>query len=103
MISSSTYVKDTFLNGDMEKVYATSLPDFEVQFNYQVCKLRKFLYGLKQSPMAWFDEFTTFMKSQGYSQGHFDHTRFTKRSKSEKIVELIVYVNDIVLSRDNIT
>ena len=76
-------------------------PGFESQFDHHVCKLKKYLYGLKQSPRAWFDRFTTFFKSQGYKQEHFYHTLLTKVSKSGKIVVLIVYVDDIVLSRDN--
>ncbi|KAA0061289.1 hypothetical protein E5676_scaffold39G00350 [Cucumis melo var. makuwa] len=61
-------VKNVFLNGDLvEEVYMSPPPGFEAQFGQQVCKLQKSLYGLKQSPRAWFDRFTTFVKSQGYS------------------------------------
>ena len=76
-------------------------PGFEAQFDHQVCRLRKSLYGLKQSPRAWFDRFTTFVKSQGYTQGHSNHTLFTKISKFGKSTVLIVYVVDIVLSGDD--
>ncbi|KAL4025768.1 hypothetical protein IC575_014173 [Cucumis melo] len=97
-------VKNAFLNGDLvEEVYMSPLPRFEAQFGQQVCKLQKSLYGLKQSPRAWFDRFTTFVKSQGYSQGHSDHTLFTKTSKTRKIAILIVYVDDIVLTGDDQT
>ena len=41
------------------------------------------------------------VKSQSYSQEHSDHTLFTKISKTIKIVVLIVYVDDIVLSGDD--
>ncbi|KAA0051391.1 putative mitochondrial protein [Cucumis melo var. makuwa] len=55
------------------------------------------------SSRAWFDRFTIFVKSQGYNQGHSNHTLFTKVFKAEKIVVLIVYVDDIViLSGDDI-
>ncbi|KAA0025813.1 Beta-galactosidase [Cucumis melo var. makuwa] len=47
--------------------------------------------------------FTIFVKSQGYSQGHSDHTLFTKVSKTGKIAILIVYVDDIVLTGDDQT
>ncbi|KAL0553893.1 hypothetical protein IC582_007797 [Cucumis melo] len=97
-------VKNAFLNGDLvEEVYMSLLPGFEAQFGQQVCKLHKSLYGLKQSPREWFDRFTTFVKSQGYSQGHSDHTLFTKASKTGKIAILIVYVDDIVLTGDDQT
>ncbi|KAA0043291.1 Cysteine-rich RLK (receptor-like protein kinase) 8 [Cucumis melo var. makuwa] len=97
-------VKNAFLNEDLvEEVYMSPLPGFEAQFGQQMCKLQKFLYDLKQSPRAWFNRFTTFGKSQGYSQGHSDHTLFTKVSKTGKIVVLIVYVDDIVLTGDDQT
>ncbi|KAL0542592.1 hypothetical protein IC582_017662 [Cucumis melo] len=97
-------VKNAFLNGDLvEEVYMSPPPGFEAQFGQEVCKLQKSLYGLKQSPRAWFDRFTTFVKSQGYSQGHSDHTLFTKASKTGKIAILIVYVDDIVLTGDDQT
>ncbi|KAA0036818.1 Cysteine-rich RLK (RECEPTOR-like protein kinase) 8 [Cucumis melo var. makuwa] len=97
-------VKNAFLNGDLvEEVYMSPPPGFEAQFGQQVCKLQKSLYGLKQSLRAWFDRFTTFVKSQGYSQGHSDHTLFTKASKTGKIAILIVYVDDIVLTGDDQT
>ncbi|KAA0047348.1 reverse transcriptase [Cucumis melo var. makuwa] len=47
--------------------------------------------------------FTTFVKSQGYSQGHSDHTLFTKVSKTWKIAILIVYLDDIILTGNNQT
>ncbi|KAA0057569.1 Beta-galactosidase [Cucumis melo var. makuwa] len=97
-------VKNAFLNGDLvEEVYMSPPPGFETQFGQQVCKLQKYLYGLKQSPRAWFDRFPTFVKSQGYSQGYSDHTLFIKASKTGKIAILIVYVDDIVLTRDDQT
>ncbi|KAA0035978.1 Cysteine-rich RLK (receptor-like protein kinase) 8 [Cucumis melo var. makuwa] len=97
-------VKNTFMNGDLvEEVYMSPLPRFEAQFGQQACKLQKFLYGLKHSSRAWFNKFTTFVKSQGYSQGHFGHTLFTKVSKTGKIAILIVYVDDIVLTGDDQT
>ena len=74
---------------------------FEAQFDNQVCKFWKSLYELNQSLRAWFDTFTTFIKSQRYNQGHSDHTLFIKISKTEKIVVLSVYVDDIMLSEDD--
>ncbi|KAA0053517.1 Cysteine-rich RLK (receptor-like protein kinase) 8 [Cucumis melo var. makuwa] len=95
-------VKNAFLNGDhVEEVYLSPPPGFEAQFGQQLCKLQKSLYFLKQSPRAWFDRFTTFVKSQGYRHGHSNHTLFTNVSKTGKIAVLIVYVDDLVLTGDD--
>ncbi|KAA0035041.1 Cysteine-rich RLK (receptor-like protein kinase) 8 [Cucumis melo var. makuwa] len=95
---------NAFLNGDLlEEVYMSPSLEFEAQFGQLVCKLKKSLYGMKQSLRAWFDIFTTFVKFEGYSQGHFDHTLFTKVSKTGKIDVLIVYADDIVLIGDDQT
>ncbi|RVW98396.1 Retrovirus-related Pol polyprotein from transposon RE1 [Vitis vinifera] len=64
----------------------------------QVCKLQKSLYGLKQSPRAWFDRFTKAVLKLGYKQGQADHTLFVKKSHAGKLAILIVYVDDIILS-----
>ncbi|CAL2238912.1 unnamed protein product [Prunus armeniaca] len=46
-----------------------------------VCKLRKSLYGLKQSPRAWFGRFAASMNKFGYVQSNSDHTLFLKCHK----------------------
>ena len=68
----------------------------------KVCKLKRSLYGVKQSPRAWFEHFTKSIQNLGYMQSHVDHTMFYKHSGDNKIVILIVYVDDIILTDDNI-
>ncbi|KAL9264268.1 Retrovirus-related Pol polyprotein from transposon RE2-like protein [Drosera capensis] len=50
------YVKNAFLNGILEdEVYITQPPEFVVQEQAsKVCHQKRSLYGLKQSPRAWF-------------------------------------------------
>ena len=59
-------VKNVFLNGE-EEVYMDSPPGFDGRFGSKVCKLKRSLYGLKQSPRACFEKLTQFVKSQGYT------------------------------------
>ncbi|RVW34515.1 Retrovirus-related Pol polyprotein from transposon RE1 [Vitis vinifera] len=74
-------------------------PGFEESMaKNQVCKLQKSLYGLKQSPRAWFDRFTKAVLKLGYKQGQANHTLFVKKSHAGKMAILIVYVDDIILS-----
>ena len=97
------YVKNAFLNGELEEEVYMSLPlGFEEdKKNRMVCKLKKSPCGLKQSPRAWFDRFLKVIRSHGYSQGQTDHTLFVKHSSDGKITTLIVYIDDIILTRGN--
>ncbi|XP_040948287.1 uncharacterized protein [Gossypium hirsutum] len=74
-------VKNAFLNGELnEEVYMDFPPGFEENKD-QVCKLKKSLYGLKQSPRAWFSRFAKAMTSRNYIKGQADHTMFYKHSE----------------------
>ncbi|KAH9763108.1 protein kinase domain-containing protein [Citrus sinensis] len=96
-------VKNAFLNGDLkEEVYMDPPPGFSEKLRLNVCKLQKSFYGLKQSPRAWFEKFTTVVNRQGYRQSQADHTIFTRVSAKGKITVLIVYVDDIILTRDDL-
>ena len=64
----------------------------------KVCKLKKTIYGLKQSPRAWFGKFTNVMKSFNYNQCNQDHTLFYKPNNDNKIVLVLVYVDDIIVT-----
>ncbi|KAK5837815.1 hypothetical protein PVK06_006542 [Gossypium arboreum] len=96
-------VKNAFLNGKLEEeVYIDPPPGFEENFGTRVCKLKKSLYGLKQSLRAWFELFTQVVKKQGYSQGQADHTMFYRHSQKGRIAVIIVYVDDIIFTGDDV-
>ena len=63
-----------------------------------VCHLKKSLYGLKQSPRAWFGKFSKTMLSVGYFQSEGDHTLFIKHGAERKVAILILYVDDIIIT-----
>ena len=67
----------------------------------RVCKLKKSLYRLKQSPRAWFKCFGKGMTSHSYTQSQANHTMVFKHSCEDKIAILIVYVDDIILTSDD--
>ncbi|RVW18941.1 Retrovirus-related Pol polyprotein from transposon RE1 [Vitis vinifera] len=75
-------VKNVFLHGELsEEVYMDLPPGCMVSEKQcqKVCKLKKSLYGLKQSPRAWFGRFTKSMRAFGYRQSNSDHTLFLKK------------------------
>lgn len=47
----------------------------------KVCKLKKALYELKQSPRAWFERLSRAMQKFGYKQSQADHTLFIKLTR----------------------
>ena len=60
---------------------------FEDEFAYgEVCLLKRTLYGLKQSPRAWFGRFTEVMKKYDYQQSNSDHTLFLKKKEKKSLV-----------------
>ncbi|KAK1431416.1 hypothetical protein QVD17_07875 [Tagetes erecta] len=95
-------VKNAFLHGDLkEEVYMEAPPGFQNDFkSEEVCRLKKSLYGLKQSPRAWFGRFTIAMKKYGYHQSNSDHTLFIKR-RNGLVTCLIIYVDDMILTGDD--
>jgi Reverse transcriptase (RNA-dependent DNA polymerase) len=71
-------VKNVFLHGDLkEEVYIELPPGFDnEQVAGKVYRLKRSLYGLKQSPRGWFDRFSKAMIKEGYLQSNADHTMF---------------------------
>ncbi|RVW95967.1 Retrovirus-related Pol polyprotein from transposon RE1 [Vitis vinifera] len=64
-------VKNAFLHGELSEEVYMDLPLGCMVSEKQcqkVCKLKKSLYGLKQSPRAWFGRFTKSMRAFGYRQ-----------------------------------
>ena len=68
----------------------------------KVCHLRKSLYGLKQSPRAWFGKFSQAVEKFGLQKSKSDHSVFYRNSSSS-IILLVVYVNDIVITGSDST
>jgi len=73
----------------------------QIKGSTKVCRLKKSLCELKQSPRAWFGRFTNFMKSIGYKQSNSDHTLFLKTKKGE-VTALIIYMDDMIVTENNL-
>ena len=95
-------IKNVFLHGDLqEEVYMEQPPRFVAQGKIgKVCRLRKFLYSLKQSPRAWFGKFSHAIETFGMQKSKSDHCVFYKNS-SFGIILLVVYVDNIVITRSD--
>jgi hypothetical protein len=66
-----------------------------------VCKLKKSLYGLKQTPRQWYFKFHGFMTEQGYSRCHSDHCVYFKNLENGRYIILLLYVDGMLVARSN--
>ena len=96
-------VKTAFLNGSLEEdVYMTQPEGFVDPRNVgKVCKLRRSIYGLKQSSRRWnilFDEMVT---EYGFVQNEDEPCVYKKVSGSH-VAFIVLYVDDILLMGNDI-
>ena len=95
-------VKNAFLNGDLsEEVYMQPPPGFSFKLN-KICYLRRALYGLKQAPRVWFAKFSFTIFCLGYMVSHYDFALFI-RCTNKSIILLLLYVNDIIITSDDLS
>nr|CAN71245.1 hypothetical protein VITISV_011091 [Vitis vinifera] len=97
-------VKSAFLNGFInEEVYVEQPPGFQ-SFNFpnHVFKLKKTLYGLKQSPRAWYERLSKFLLKKGFKMGKIDTTLFIKTKENDMLL-VQIYVDDIIFGATNVS
>lgn len=91
-------VKTTFLHGDLEEeIYMKQPEGFAAKGKKElVCKLKKSLYGLKQSPRMWYQKFDTFIRRLGFTRSKVDHCVYFKLI-GDRVISLFLYVDDMLL------
>ena len=91
-------VKTTFLHGDLDEEIYMEQPEGFVQHQKGglVCKLKKSLYGLKQSSRQWYKKFDSFMVSQGYTRSEYDLCLYFERLNDIFII-LVLYADDMII------
>ena len=90
-------VKSTFLHGSLhEEIYMEQPPGFIQNDSSLVCHLKKYLYGIKQAPHAWYAKMDSFLLNTIFSRCHPGNNVQTKRFDGHLII-LVLYVDDIIL------
>ncbi|CAJ2672156.1 unnamed protein product [Trifolium pratense] len=97
-------VKNAFLHGNLdETVHMHQPPGFRhPQFPDHVCLLKKSLYGLKQASRAWYQRFTDYVATMGFSHSMSDHSLFIYHHDND-IAYILLYVDDIILAASSNT
>lgn len=95
-------VENAFLHGDLkEHVFMKQPPGFaDPEKPDYICKLRKAIYGLRQSPRAWFDKFSIFLIEFGFKCTHGDPSLFVYHH-GDGVIYLLLYVDDMLLTGNN--
>jgi transposase InsO family protein len=66
----------------------------------KVCKINRALYGLRQSPKAWYKHIDTWLTSQGLSRSNFDPNLYFADDHG-KLTIVLLYVDDMLITGDN--
>jgi len=91
-------VNNAFLHGDLqEDVYMVVPQGVITSKPNQVCKLMKFLYGLKQASRKWYEKLTSLLLANQYTQSQSDHSLFIKNTNTSFTI-LLVYVDDVIIA-----
>jgi transposase InsO family protein len=86
-------VKSAFLYGELsEDIYMRPLPGYEE--DGMVWKLKKCLYGLKQSAREWYAKLSRSLLAKGFRTSNFDPCVFVHHSER---IYISIYVDDIGL------
>nr|GEU58402.1 retrovirus-related Pol polyprotein from transposon TNT 1-94 [Tanacetum cinerariifolium] len=95
-------VKSAFMYGTIEEdvCFCQPLGFEDPDYPGKVYKVVKVLYGLHQSPRAWYETLANYLLENGFQRGKIDQTLFIKRQKCE-ILLVQIYVDDIILGSTN--
>lgn len=94
-------VTTAFLNGELhEEIYMKQPEGFVTEGREKlVCKLKRSLYGLKQSPRCWNQTLDSELKKMGFVQSTGDPCVYT--TFNDGLLILAVYVDDIILAGES--
>ena len=103
MVVHQMDVVTAFLNGELEEDIYMEQPCGYVKAGQDdlVCKLKKSLYGLKQSPRCWNKRLGEYLESIGFQTNRADPCVFV-RFKDKKLAIIAVYVDDLIISTSDI-
>ena len=96
-------VHNAFLHGDLEEEVYMKLPQgFQGSDPTKVARLRKSIYGLKQSPRCWFSKLSTALKSYGFTQSKPDYSHFSY-IRGKVSLHILIHVDDFLIASNDMS
>eukprot|EP00253_Pinus_taeda_P035257 PITA_35257 len=95
-------VKSAFLNGKIEEEVYIEQPEGFETFDREshVCQLKRALYGLKQSPRAWYTRMDNYFTGLGFTKSEADAKLYHIMVEGKELI-IVLYVDDLILIGDD--
>ncbi len=92
-------VKNVFLHGDLQEEMYMEQPLSYVNQTHPnlVCRLKKALYDLKQTPRTWSDKIGQYFVTSGFQTSNANFSLYVKKT-DHGIVVIIIYVDDLSIT-----
>ncbi|XP_020692385.1 uncharacterized protein LOC110106744 [Dendrobium catenatum] len=92
-------ISNAFLHGHLsDTVLMKQPPGFhDVLYPHHVCRLKKAIYGLKQSPRQWYATLSAHLQDFGFQFSLADPSLLTYHSGTVRLY-ILIYVDDILLT-----
>ncbi len=65
-----------------------------------VCRLKKTLYSLKQTPRTWSDKIGQYLVTSGFQTSNVDFSLYVKKT-NHGIIVIVIYVDDLIIVGDS--
>lgn len=95
-------VESAFLNGYLKSEIYVKQPEGFDDNSGRVWKLKKALYGLRESPRVWYECLDEYLENIGFKRSDNDYCLYIKDDKTHPLY-LIIFVDDLLIgSKDQI-
>ena len=91
-------VKSAFLIRELEEEIYMDQPEGFIEGDL-VCKLKKSLYGLKQSPRVWNHKIHNFFTTNGFTQTNADHSIYINKDTG---IMIGLWIDDLIIVGKNL-
>ena len=79
-----------------------SLGFISVETSIFLCKLNKYLYGLKHAPRAWYEKIDTYFLKNGFAWCIYNPNLYVKNFGDDFLI-VVLYVDDLILTDNQLS